>query len=245
MAVLEIAKNVWWGKLSREEQEEYLRTHKRSKLKITKRRKRSKKDNDADTKEDDQPEEEPKEEAPAEGEPDSVVRDEDIPAADVDAESVDELKQIEDSEPVEDLQPAELDAAEEVLKELAPAIEPAKVLDEMSEEHKQELEDEIEDAVKEKDGPTRASKFAKAAFRLALRTGVLTAAVVLVGTASPASLFLPQVYGSIWSGSDRMSRSTTDFLSTGLKVLHKTLQNGARRHVKKAVRKEKGSKRNG
>ena len=45
MATLEIARNSWWNKMTREEQEEYLRTHKRSKLKINKRRsKKSKKD---------------------------------------------------------------------------------------------------------------------------------------------------------------------------------------------------------
>lgn len=255
MATLEIARRSWWDDATREEQEEYLRTHPRSKLKITKRRKKKKNKNAKD--EPKQEEEKPEEQVPAkEGEAESAPVD-DAPAADteekdaddkrdgpvddVTADQVDGLKEadaLQSADPV-DLSPEEEDAISEQLKELAPDLEPEKVSEQLSDQDKHDIEDDLQDAIDEPDDNERVKKFAKAGLRLGLRLGLIAASVTLVAaTGGPTALLLPQVYGTIWHKSDDWSRSSTDLLSSAVGVLHKTFKNGTRGYLKGSVRKQ-------
>lgn len=247
MAILVVARRSWWDDATREEQEEYLRTHPRSKLKITKRRKKVKKSKTDDVEQEEKPSaegEKPAEEAPkSEDAPPADAEKEkdhndpgDEPTGDANGDQVTELQQTEAGEPVK-LSPDEESAVSDQLKELAPELEPEKVLGGLSDEDQQEIEDDLKDAIDEPDDGERAKKFLKAGLRFAIRAGLVTAAVTLVAaTGGPTALLLPQVYGSIWSKSGDWSERSSDLLGSAVGMLHTAFKNGTKGHLTGAVR---------
>ena len=158
------------------------------------------------------------------------------PENNMDSDQVDALKEVHQGDMV-DLTDDERAEAESALRDVAPELHPDKVLDKLSDDDKSKLEDELQDAAQEEDKGERTRKFLKAATRLAIRTSLITASVVLIGaTGGPAVLFLPHVYTSIWEGSDRISRGGTNLLGAAVGTLHKTMRKGAGKHVKSAIK---------
>lgn len=223
MAILVLAKNVWWSKMSREEQEEYLREHPRSRLKITKRRKRK---------------------AKFEPEPESEAESEEEPQSEEPTDSSDEEKEQELLSPGEgfNLRPVELNVTEQeaaanyLQQELADKLEPGALLEGMDDEDQQEVSDALEKAVQERNPKKRATKFLYAATKFAVKAGLITAAVAVTGSISPHVLFLPSVYTSIWHTSTDWSEGTASTLEKAVNSLHKVMKSGAKRHVKRGYK---------
>lgn len=241
---LELAKNVWWNKLTRQEQEDYLKSHPRSKLKINKRRSRKQ---TMDVQEEQPVVEEKKDDEPLKDE--NIVEDieeildkpkeEEKPTeapAEQTLEKFDET--LQNSEGVVELDDTQKEqAADAISKDIADKLEPETVLEQLSDEDKDELEDELDDAINDEDEPRRKKKFALTALKLAVKIGVITAGVVLVGATGPMAIFLPEVYGSIWNNATNWSDRTGTAVETATRALHKVMKNSKklRKHIRNGI----------
>lgn len=260
MATLELAKNIWWNQFTREEQEQYLKEHPRSKLKINKRRKKGYRNT--------QQQEENKDDVPSVGEEhevDKVAKDTfDTPADDVDKvkEAEEETKEVEQEEQlspaqedmleendkavqggsVESLNKEEQVQAAEELSKKADQYEPTAVMDKLTDDDKKELEDDLQDAIDEEDDDEKEHKFAKTALKLGLKIGLITAGVLLVGSVSPMVLFLPQVHGSIWSRATDWSDTGSSMLFKGVDSIHNTMKKAKNlaKHITHGVKEKSG-----
>lgn len=266
MATLEIARNSWWKTASRDEQEEYLRLHPRSKLKITKRRKKSKPSADDQPPKDAAPtaEKPAEDEAPPAGEqqsdadkvsplatPAEEPKLDDIPVdgADKDppastAEQDEEIKAVlPDQGAVVELSPAEQEQTEDTLHEVGDKLDPDTALDDLDDDDRSELEDDFEEAADEEDPGERTKRYLKATAKLGLKLGLITASVLMVGAVSPHVLFLPSVFTSILQNSDKVTNGTSGFLGSAVDVLHKGLKKaGVGKHARYATKAKKARK---
>jgi len=249
----------WWKSLTHEEQKRYLEDHPRSTLRINKRKpkpKAEKSTKPADAPSDDKPDdvvkpqagETPAEETPAEKPEDEVNAPSKPESEAVSPPPTPEqgpLSRIVDGEPQPPMveEPVKLSEEEQTAigqqlnEQLADKMRPMAVRGKLDDDDEADIEDNMRKARGSKNSQDSLAYYTKAAARIALKAGLITAGVVLVGGMSPAVLFLPQVYGEILHKSDRISRTTTDFVGAALSVIHKGITSGQTgRNVKKLTK---------
>ena len=220
MARLELARNSWWTKMTYDEQVQYLKDHPRSRLKVTRRRPRRK-----------------KEEAPAEPQEEQVQ--EGVQPADTPEERQEILDAVINNTGTVELNDDEKEIAAGVMQEqVADLLAPESVSEKIDDETKQEIEEELEEVIDIEDKSERTRRFLTTALKVAVKVGIITAAVALTGSTGATVLFVPSVITSIWDTATDWSDRSEPVFDTAINAVYNVLKrDGGRKHIKYGVRK--------
>jgi len=125
-----------------------------------------------------------------------------------------------------------------VQEQVADLLAPESVSEKIDDTTKQEIEDELEEVIDIEDKSERTRRLLTTALKVAVKIGIITAAVALTGSTGATVLFVPSVISSIWDTATDWSDRSEPIFDTAINSVYKVLKHdGGRKHINYGLRK--------